>query len=73
MFFILFLPKLWNKILELNCPCEENMAEWDNKEYEKYHPLPLAIVSAGLSLDLFPIEADARGYCSTNVKLYLMR
>ena len=49
------------------------MAEWDNKEYEKYHPLPLAIVSAGLSLDLFPIEADARGYCSTNVKLYLMR
>ena len=73
MFFILFLPKLLNKILELNCPCEENMAEWDNKKYEKYHPLALAIVSTGLSVDLFPIEANARGYCSTNVKSGPMR
>ena len=59
-------------ILELTCPCEENMEEWHNQKYEKYYPLYLAMVSNGWSVHLFAVEAGSRGYCSANVKSCLM-
>ena len=37
-------------ILKVTCACEENMEEWDNKKYEKYHPLSLAMVSNSWSV-----------------------
>ena len=60
-------------LLELACPCKENMDVWHNKKFEKYYPLSLAMVSNGWSVHLFPLEKGTRVYCSANVKSSLMR
>ena len=60
-------------ILELTCPCEENMEEWHRVKFEKYEPLSEAARSNGWSSHLFPIEVGARGYCSTSIRSCLMR
>ena len=60
-------------ILELTCPCEENMEEWHRVKFQKYEPLATSIKSNGWAVYLFPIEVGARGYCSTSVKSCLLR
>ena len=59
-------------VLEHTGNCEKNMEEWHNKKYEKYHPLPLAMVSNGWPVHLFPIKIGPRGYCFTNVRSCFM-
>ena len=58
-------------IIELTCPCEENMESWHSIKLSKYLPLVDVIRRSGWSVDLFAIEVGARGYCSRSVPLCL--
>ena len=58
-------------IVELTCPCKENMEVWYQKNLEKCQPLSTSIKSNSWSVHLFAIEVGARGYCSTPVNSYL--
>ena len=60
-------------IIELTCPCEENMEVWHQKKCQKDEPLSTSIKSNGWSVHLFVIEVGAKGYCSTTVKSSLCR
>ena len=51
-------------IIELTCPCEENMESWHSIKLSKYLPLVDVIRRSGWSVDLFAMEVGARGYCS---------
>ena len=64
----IFCNKLKRVILiELTCPCEENMEEWHDTKVNKYLPLKNAIENNSWSVDLFAVEVGARGYCSGSV------
>ena len=54
-------------LIELTCPCEENMEAWHNAKVNKYLPLKSVIENNGWSVDLFAVEVGARGYCSRSV------
>ena len=54
-------------LIELTCPCEENMEAWHNVKVNKYLPLKSVIENNGWSVDLFAVEVGARGYCSRSV------
>ena len=60
-------------IIELTCPCEENMESWHSIKLSKYLPLVDVIRRSGWSVDLFAIEVGARGYCSRSVPLCLKK
>ena len=65
---IIFSNKLKRVILiELTCPCEENMEAWHNAKVNKYMPLKCVIENNGWNVDLFAVEVGARGYCSGSV------
>ena len=52
----IFSNKLKSVILiELTCPCEENMEAWHNAKVNKYTVLKSVIVSSGWSVDLFAV------------------
>ena len=52
----IFSNKLKSVILiELTCPCEENMEAWHNAKVNKYTLLKSVIVSSGWSVDLFAV------------------
>ena len=51
-------------IVELTCPCEENMESWHSTKLLKYSGLASVISCNGWYCDLFTIEVGARGYCS---------
>ena len=54
-------------LIELTCPCEENMEAWQNAKVNKYMPLKSVIGNNGWNVDLFAVEVGARGYCSRSV------
>ena len=54
-------------LIELTCPCEENMEAWHNVKVNKYMPLKSVIESNGWNVDLFAVEVGTRGYCSRSV------
>ncbi|MGY8822248.1 MAG: reverse transcriptase domain-containing protein [Pseudomonadales bacterium] len=60
-------------LIELTCPCEENMAISNSKKLKRYADLKDEISSLGWSIDLFAIEVGARGYPSTNVSSLLKK
>ena len=60
-------------IIELTCPCEENMESWHSIKLSKYLPLVDVIRRSGWSVDLFAIEVGARGYYSRSVALCLKK
>ena len=60
-------------IIELTCPCEENMESWHNSKMAKYAPLKTVIEGNGWCVDLFAIEVGARGYCSKSVSCCLKK
>ena len=65
---VIFSNKLKRVILiELNCPCEENMEAWHNAKVNKYMPLKIVTENNGWNVDLFAVEVGARGYCSRSV------
>ena len=64
----IFSSKLKRVILmELTCPCEENIEAWHNAKVNKYMPLKGVIENNSCSADLFAVEVGARGYCSRSV------
>ena len=51
-------------LIELICPCEENMESWHSTKINKYLALKATIESNGWSVEIFAVEVGARGYCS---------
>ena len=49
-------------LLELTCPCGENMENWHSQKLNKYTPLAKVIEKNGWVVDLFAVEVGARGY-----------
>ena len=60
-------------IIELTCPCEENMATWHLIKLNKYSCLVNIIKANGWVVDIFAIEVGARGYCSRSVTTCLKK
>ena len=60
-------------IIELTCPCEENMEAWHSTKQTKYSPLINIIFGNGWFVDFFAVEVGARGYCSRSVTTCLKR
>ena len=54
-------------LIELTCPCEENMESWHGAKINKYLALKATIESNGCSVELFAVEVSAKGYCSKSV------
>ena len=48
-------------LIELTCPCEENMESWHSTKINKYLALKTIIESNGWCAELFPVEVGARG------------
>ena len=55
-------------IIELTCPCEENMSQWHEEKSQKYHSLCTSIRSNNWSVYFFAIEVGARGFCAESVR-----
>ena len=55
-------------IIELTCPCEENMSQWHEEKSQKYYPLCYSIRSNGWSVYFCAIEVGARGFCAESVR-----
>ena len=60
-------------LIELTCPCEENMESWHSIKLNKYSALVESILLNGWCVDLFAIEVGARGYCSRSATTCLKR
>ena len=60
-------------LLELTCPCEENMENWHSQKLNKYIPLAKVIEKNDWAVDLFAIEVGARGYSSKPLPICLKR
>ena len=60
-------------ILELTCPCEENMETWHSRKKDKYVSLCSEIKRNGWATHFFAIEVGARGYCAESVRYCLKR
>ena len=62
-------------IIELTCPCEENMGVWHEEKSQKYHPLCTSIRSNSWSVYFFAVEVavGARGFCAESVRSCLRR
>ena len=54
-------------LIELTCPCEENMESWHSTKINMYLALKTIIESNGWCVELFAVEFGARGYCSKSV------
>ena len=48
-------------LLELTCPCEEDMENWHSQKLNKYTPVAKVTEKNGWAVDQFPIEIGARG------------
>ena len=54
-------------LIELTCPCEENMQSWHSTKINKYLALKTVIESNGWCVKLLAVEVGTRGYCSKSV------
>ena len=54
-------------LIELTCSCKQNMEERHQDKTTRYFHLCNQIKSNGWSVQHFPVEVGARGYCSKNV------
>ena len=60
-------------LLELTCPCEENMSSWHSTKLSKYGSLVEIIRNNNWSVDLFAVEVGARGFASYSLKSTLQK
>ena len=60
-------------LIELTCPCEENMESWHSDKLIRYSGLVNMIKHNGWYVDLFAVEVGARGYCSRSLTICLKR
>ena len=58
-------------IIELTCPCEENMSKWHEEKSQKYYLLSCSIRSNGRSVYFYAIEVGALRFCAESVRSYL--
>ena len=49
-------------IIELTCPCEENLSQWHEGKSQKCYPLCCSIRSNGCSVYFYAIEVGTRGF-----------
>ena len=56
-------------IIELTCPCEENMNQWHEENSQKYYPLCCSIRSNGCSLYFYAIEVGARDFVLSQLEV----
>ena len=54
-------------LIDLTCPCEENMQSWHGTRINKYLALKTVIESNGWCVELFAVEVGARGYFPKSV------
>ena len=54
-------------LIDLTCPCEEDMEAWHNAKNSKYMPLKCVIENNRWNVDLLAVEVGARGYCSRSI------
>ena len=54
-------------LIELTCPCEENMKNFHDEKLTKYLPLKTTIEFNGWTIHLFAVEVEARGFCARSV------
>ena len=59
-------------IIELACPCEDNMSQWHEEKSQKYYPLCCSIRSNGWSVYFDTIEVGAWGFCAESVRSCLL-
>ena len=55
-------------IIELTCPCEENMSQWHDEKSQKDYPLCCSIRSNGWSVYFYGIVVGAQGFCAESVR-----
>ena len=60
-------------LVELTCPCEENMNSWHNSKMGKYFSLVEIIKKNNWQVDLFAVEVGARGYPSRTLSSCLKK
>ena len=60
-------------IIELTCPCEENMPQWHEQKTQKYHSLCTSIRNNNWKVHFFAVEVGAGGYCAESVLSCLRR
>lgn len=51
-------------IIEVTCPCKENMSQWNEEKSQKYYPLYCSIRFNGWSVHFYVIEVGAQGFCT---------
>ena len=54
-------------IIELTCPCEDNMPYWHDKKRENYDSLCTSIKANGWKVFFFAVEVGARGYAAESL------
>ena len=58
-------------VIELTCPCKENMSQWHEEKSHKYYPLCCSIRSNGWSVYFYAIEVGARGFCAESEVVFV--
>ena len=54
-------------LIELTCPREENMEDWNRNKSDSYTSLCDSIKNCGWIVSFFAIEVRAIGYCAKNI------
>ncbi|XP_057310248.1 uncharacterized protein LOC130648228 [Hydractinia symbiolongicarpus] len=60
-------------ILELTCPCKENMETWHGVKVDKYSSFCSVMRLNNWFVHFFAVEVGARGFCSETVRICLRR
>ena len=60
-------------LLELTCPCKENMESWHSQKLNKYTPLAKVTENNGWAVDLFAVEVAAPECSSRLLSICLKR
>ena len=58
-------------IIELTCPCEENISHWNILKTSKYKPLVDECKSKGWVVHFFAVEVGARGFAGNSLRYCL--
>ena len=55
-------------IIELTCPCEENMSQWHEEKLQEYYPLCCSVRSDGWSVYFYAIEVGILVFWAESVR-----
>ena len=60
-------------LIELACPCKDNIESWHSTKVNKYLALKTIIVCNNWCVELCSVKVGARGYCSKSVLCYFVK